>query len=340
MILIEEAVSRLNANGQRHGVSVKPWPRRSKQRRHLHELEEMIAPLRIPIELRAFWNTWDPGSLTWPCLDGLHSLSKLTDRYQAERPLSPAILLPIADWADLSVWVELATATHPGGRVFRASDTESHVDLWSFDISGFLTLLADAFEADMIDDVSGGLHQSHFEALATRSVREYVSAASPRRIESVDRSRFPGHWLSADGLPADHFNLRGATHTVEEFKASREEQAHVRATLRGHYQNTICGGPIRGCIGNFGDDTGTLQVFVPLLAGLAGAIGQDGHVELDVLSFAAKGETFDGLAAKDEMQRAADMGVADLGNDLVLRLAEQMKDLDTSVVVTGLRPIR
>ena len=144
MILIEEAVNRLNTSGQRYGVSVQTWSRRSKYRRHFVEVEELVAPLQIPVELRSLWNTWDPSSLKRPCLDGLLPIDRIAERYQAGRPLSPAILLPVADWDDVSVWVELATATHPGGRVFRASETESFVDLWSFDVSGFLNLLASA----------------------------------------------------------------------------------------------------------------------------------------------------------------------------------------------------
>ena len=55
---------------------------------------------------------------------------------------------------------------------------------------------------------------------------------------------------------------------------------------------------------------------------------------------APQGIGVESLEARNDMQRAADMGVADMGNDVVLRLAEQMKNLDTSIVVTGLRPIR
>lgn len=340
MILVDEAIERLNSAGRPYGVTMQPWSRRSKHRRHILEIEEAVAPLRLPTELRSFWNVWNPGSLAWPCLDGLLPLHAILDRRERERPLAPAILLPIADWSNTRLWIELASASHPGGRIFRGENNDSHVDLWSFGISGLFDVFALAFERGLIDEKVGGLHRSHLEALITREVREYVSAASPRRIESVDRSRFPTHWLSADGLPPDHFELQGATHTVEEFKASRRDDPHVRATLQGHYANTVCGGPIRGCVGTFRDDSGEIQVFVPLLAGLAGAIGQDGEVELDVLSFTPLGSGLDALSARNDMQVAADMGVGDLGNDVVLRLTEQLKDLDTSIVVTGLRPIR
>lgn len=340
MILVDEAVERLNLAGRKYGVSLGRWPRRANPQRHLEEIEGAIAPLRVPREIRSFWNSWDPSTLEFPCLDRFFALNDLLEQRTLERPVSPAVLLPIADWDRSRVWVELASAVHPGGRIFRGTADESHVDLWAFDIAGFFEILAVAFERDLIDDTTGGLHRSHLEAVATSQVREHVSALSPRRIEAIDRSRYPRHWLSAEGLPADHFELRGPTHTVESFKAARIANPQLRATLRGFYENTVCGGPISGCVGTFQDTSGELQVFVPLLAGLAGAVGQRGEAELDVMCVAPQGIGVESLEARNDMQRAADMGVADMGNDVVLRLAEQMKNLDTSIVVTGLRPIR
>ncbi len=340
MILVEEAVQRFNNAGRPYGVAVKPWSRRAKHRRMIAEIEQAILPLQLPMELRSFWNAWDPSSVEWPCLDGFVPVRDVLDRHDLSRPLSPEILLPFADWSRNRIWIELASDTHPGGRIFRGDTEHSFVDLWAFGVSELLDMLAIAFERDLIDEHVGGLHQSHVEALATRKVREYVSNASPRRVEALDRSCFPDHWLAAEGLTRNHFALRGATHSIEAFKAAREAAGDLSATLTGYYENTICGGPIRGCIGTLVDDTGEIQVFVPLLSRLAGAMGWDGQVEIDVVAFEPHGTALAELSARDDMQRAADMGVADLGNEVVLRLAEQMKGLDTSIVVTGLRPVR
>lgn len=340
MILVEEAVQRFNNAGRPYGVAVRPWSRRAKQHRLIAEIEQAILPLKLPMELRSFWSAWDPSSVQWPCLDGFVPLKHVLERQDLSRPLSPAILLPFADWSRSRIWIELGSASHPGGRIFRGDSDQSYVDLWAFGVSELLDMLSTAFERDLIDERRGGLHQSHVEAVATKQVREYVSAASPRRVEALDRSSFPEHWLAAEGLTADHFALRGPTHTVEAFKAARATAGNVSATLTGYYENTICGGPIRGCIGTLVDDTGQIQVFVPLLSRLAGAMGWDGQVELDVIAFEPHGTELGELTARDDMQRAADMGVADLGNEVVLRLAEQMKELDTSIVVTGLRPVR
>ena len=340
MILVDEAVERFNNAGRPYGVAVRPWSRRAKQRRMIAEIEQAILPLQLPMELRSFWNVWDPSTVEWPCLDGFVSLKHVLDRRDLSRPLSPAILLPFADWSRNRIWIELASDAHPGGRIFRGDIEQSHVDLWAFGVSELLDMLATAFERDLIDELGGGLHQSHLEAVATHQVREHVSAIAPRRVEALDRSSFPPHWLSAEGLTPEHFALRGATHTIEDFTSARETDGHVSATLTGYYENSICGGPIRGCIGTLVDDTGEIQVFVPLLSRLAGAMGWDGQVELDVVAFEPHGTGLDQLSARNEMQRAADMGIADLGNEVVLRLAEQMKDLDTSIVVTGLRPVR
>lgn len=340
MILIEEAVQRFNLAGRPYGVSVRSWSRRSKPARKIEYIEQQLSPLRLPIELRSFWNAWNPDTIKWPCLDGFLSLDHIVERRSLERPVSPAVLLPIARWKESLIWVELATDSHPGGRVFRGGLNDTHVDLWAFGISSLLDLLALGFEQDLIDTQNGGYHNSHLEALATRHVREHVSRQSPRRIEATDRSQQPDHWLAAEGLTREHFELRGATHTVQSFIEERERDPELRATLSGYFQNTICGGSISGCVGTLTDDTGTLQVFVPLVADLTGAIGRDGDVEIDVFSLSSVSEELDHSGIRRELRRVTTSRQQDLGREAVTRLSQQLRDLDTTIVVTGLRAIR
>ena len=158
--------------------------------------------------------------------------------------------------------------------------------------------------------------------------------------EAIDRTAFSDHWLQAEGLGHDHFTLRGATHTVRSFRLQRETSAQVTATLVGTYETSVGGGPLRGCVGRFTDETGSLQVFVPQITGLSGAVGEGGAVEMDILAVAPNGTDLSSLSAKDDLQRAANIGLYDYENDMIVRLFEQMKYLDTSIVVTGLRPIR
>lgn len=340
MILIEEAVQRFNLAGRPYGVTVRPWSRRSKHVRKIQNIEEQLSPFQLPLELRSFWNDWNPDSIQWPCLDGFIPLDGVLERRNRERPISPAILLPIAQWTESTIWIELATKSHPGGRVFRGGLDDTHVDLWAFGISGLLDLLALGFEQDLIDARHGGYEDSHLEALATRHVREHVSRVSPRRIEATDRSQQPDHWMAAEGLSPEHFELRGATHTVESFIKAREQDPELRATLRGYFQNTICGGSISGCVGTLTDDTGTLQVFVPLVADLTGAIGRDGDVEIDVFSLSSVSHELDHSGIRRELRRVTSTRQKDLGREAVTRLSEQLRDLDTTIVVTGLRSIR
>lgn len=340
MILIQEAVERFNTAGRTYGVNVRPWPRRSKHQRKILQIEEHLSPLRLPMELRSFWNGWNPESVKWPCLDGLLSLDHVLERRERERPVSPAILLPVARWGESNIWIELASEIHPGGRVFRGGVHDTHVDLWAFGVSGLLDLLTTAFQQDLIDEQHGGYHQSHLEALATRQVREHVSRRSPRRIEAVDRSQQPDHWMAAEGLTREHFELRGATHTVDSFTEERAYHPQLRATLSGYFQNTICGGSIAGCVGTLTDDTGSLQVFVPLVADLTGAIGRDGDVEIDVFSLPTMSKEVDHSGIRHELRRVSSTRQQGLGREVVMRLSEQLRDLDTTIVVTGLRPIR
>lgn len=302
------------------------------------DIASQIAPLELPQELRAFWSGWDPQSLRWPIFEGFIPLSHVIDRHESEHPPAPAVLMPIADWSSSRIWIELATRSHPGGRIFHSYHDEFELSLWGFGLSGLLDLISDALERDLIDDRTGGLHRTHFDAVVKRSLDELIGRDAQRSFEAAARIDFPEHWREAEGIDADHYALRGATHTVESLRAQRSGNGSVTATLVGTYETSVGGGPLRGCIGTFTDPTGSMQVFVPQLTGLTGAIGHDGSVEIDVLAVQPNGEGLQSLSAKGDLQRAVNAGNADYSKALVMQLFEQMKYLDTSIVVTGLRP--
>ena len=339
MILVEEAVERLNKAGAPYGVRLSTWKRRSKNQQLLDAIQRDIAPLALPDELRAFWSRWDPSSLQWPVFDGLIPLSYIIDRRQMEQPQSATVLMPIADWMHSRIWIELSTETVAGGRVFFSSNDRSELKLWAFGISDLLDLISSAFERDLINDRTGDLHDVHFNALVKRNLDQQIGEEAQRSFEGMARINFPAHWRLAEGLSPDHFALRGATHTVKGLQAERQEADSVTATLVGTYETSIGGGPLSGCVGTFTDETGVVQVFVPQLTGLNGAVGQGGAVEMDVIAMPPNGGGISSLSAKNELQQAVSAGRYDYSNDIVLRLFEQMKYLDTSVVVMSLRPI-
>ena len=340
MILLDEAVERFNRAGRPYGVRIGPWTRRAKSRTMLAGIETAIAPLELPQELRSFWSKWNPATLRSPALDGFVSLDRMIERREIDCPPCPLVLLPIADWAHARIWIELATSEHPGGRIFHSYHDETELSLWAFGFSGLLDLLSIAFERDAIDDRTGSIHAGQMEQIISKSLDETLPAQMSRRLEGVDRSRFPPHWQQAEGLSEDHYVLQGASHTVDVFLGERSAQDQVVATLVGVYQTSVGGGPLPGCVGTFEDATGTLQVFIPQSTAIVGAVGHDGAVEIDVVAVAPNGAGLNSLSARNDLQRAAHIGLFDYGNDMMQRLFEQMKYLDTSIVVTSMRPIR
>ena len=340
MILLDESVDRFNRAGRAYGVRIDPWTRRTKARSILADVEADIYPLELPAELRAFWSRWNPATLRSPALDGFIPLDQIVDRRDIDCPPCPSVLLPIADWTHARIWMELASQDHPGGRVFHSYHDESELSLWAFGMSALLDLISKAFERDAIDDRTGTIHARHLERIISHSLDDVLPRRSPRRFEGADRSRFPAHWKRAEGLSEDHFVLRGASHTVAGFLDQRETDTQVAATLSGVYQTSVGGGPLHGCIGTFEDETGSLQVFIPQMTAVVGAVGHDGAVEIDVLAVAPNGAGLDSLSARADLQRAAHVGLFDYGKDMMERLIEQMKYLDTSIVVTSMRPIR
>ena len=340
MILLEEAIARFNRAAHPYGTGVSTWRRVNKPGRLLAEIEQEIAPLTIPVELRAFWHRYNPGSINPPALEGFIPLDYVAEQRRLDHPPAPAVLLPIADWSHSRVWMELASEHHPGGRIFHSYHDETEVSLWAFGLSGLFDLMSFAFERDLIDDRRGQLHEHHFEIVVRKHLDELVSEHAPRRFEAVDRSQFSVHWQQAEGLPIDHFTLRGATHTVATLREEREHSTPIVATLQGRFELEVGGGPIHGCIGTFTDVSGEMQLFIPQPAAVLGSVGTDGEVEIDVLAVAPNGRDRDSLSARRELEHAVAAGWVVSERDLFRRLMRQMRQLDTSIVATALRPIR
>jgi len=339
MILLDEAIERFNASVRPYGLGVAPWRRAGKARRLIREIDDWVAPLVLPTELRLFWQRFDPASIVRPALDGFIPLEESLERRVIDCPPAPKVLYPIADWTHSRVWIELESEEHPGGRIFHSYHDESEVSLWAFGLSGLFDLLSEAFERDLIDDRRGGLHPTNFEALVRRQLDDLVGPDSIRRFEAMDRSQFLSHWQSAEGLANDHFVLRGATHTVKGLQAEREKLHSVTATMQGRFDIDVGGGPLGGCVGTFSDVSGEIQVYIPEVTALAGSVGQGGRVEIDVVAVSPNGNSVETLSARTDIERAVTAGLTIDDKDVFARLVRQMRKLDTSVVVTALRPI-
>ncbi len=339
MILLHEAIERFNDSARPYGIRVSPWRRRARAARLVSEIERVIAPLELPAELRTFWLTYDPSTVVRPALHGFIPLQEAKERRFLDCPPAPRVLFPFADWTHSRVWVELATKDHPGGRVFHTYHDESEASLWAFGVSELFDLMSVAFDRDIIDDRQGGLHARNFEALVRRQLNQTVGAETPRRFEAVDRSQFPAHWQLAEGLGHDHFELRGATHSVATLQRERQDSESVSATMQGRFTFDVGGGPLDGCVGTFADDSGSVQIFVPHNAAVTGSLGEAGRVEIDVVAMQPNGSHLESLSARKDLEHAltADLSVDD--QDLFMRLMQEMRNLDTSVVATALRPI-
>lgn len=340
MILLEEAVARFNAAGRAYGVVVKPWRSLRRTRQLLTDVERAIEPLRLPQELKTFWATYDPSTIAAPALEGFIPLEFAVERREIDCPPAPQVLLPIADWTQSRVFIELESDNHPGGRIFHGYHDETEVSLWAFGISGLLDVLSSAFERDMLDDRLGTLDQRSLHRLVEAQLDEILEPSAPRQFEAVDRSCFTPHWQFAEGLAFDYFELRGATHTVASLEDERHRKSNVTATLVGHFRATVGGGPLGGTMGVLTDESGSMQVFVPQSTAVAGAVGPTGEVEMDVFAVPMAGADLDSIDEHRELQQAVRGGWAFDERALVDRLFSQLHELDMSIVATALRPIR
>ncbi|MGI9606285.1 MAG: hypothetical protein ACR2P0_09130 [Acidimicrobiales bacterium] len=339
MILLDEAVDRFRAAAAPYGVRLRQWSRLADPARWVREIEMAIEPLRLPDELRAFWLTWDPSTLVPPVLEGFIPLQSVAAERRLECPPCPEILLPIANAAHARIWIELAGDDHPGGRVFHSHHDETEVRLWAFGVSGLLDAVSACFECDGIDDRSGELDRVLVDLVVGRGLDKMLPNDAPRAFEGMDRSRQPIHWRAAEGIGPDHFSLQGATQTVAGLE-ERRRSGSLSATLEGDYRDVVGGGPLDGTVGVFRDCSGEVQVFVPRATSLRGAVGIDGRVEIDVIAVAPTGETADALPAKQALEAVGSVQGIAASAELFERLVSEMVDLDTSVIVTAMRPIR
>ena len=341
MILLDEATARFTSASRPYGVRFRRWSRLADPRQHLDRIQDEIRPLGLPDELAAFWSTWDPSTIGPPVLDGFIPLSRVVAERRLDCPPCPLILLPLAHVYDGRVWVELATSVHPGGRIFHSSFDDSVAHLWAVGISDLLDVLSVALECDAIEDRAATIDPVRLSRFIDERLDSVLAPGVPRRFEGMDRSRQPEHWRRAEGLTDEHFRLRGRTHTVSELEAARRRGGIGEpATMVGTYRDSIGGGPIRGTVGVFDDHTGSVQVFVPQATTVSGAIGSGGRVEIDVVAMRPEGNAIEAMSTRAELQLAASLGAVDVSTDLLRRLAEEMSRLDTSVIVTAMRPIR
>lgn len=222
---IDSAVDRLDDALRRAGL---PPLERATDEVSLAEVDDAVAPYELPPDVRRFWELVDPSSLavrTFPDLLAPAAALKLRQVELEEAAPGvatgpPPLLFTIAYASHVSLSVELASTSGPGGTIFRWDYTEPgfRVEYRTFaDLLGVLTELVSENAAE---------HNGGFVFLpdgadeAKRLERLRRAGPHPLYGDAAEISgrleEWPEHWLEASRIDLASRVPLGTTHTIDE----------------------------------------------------------------------------------------------------------------------------
>ena len=247
----------------------------------LAQAEALIAPLRVPAEVRRFWQRVDPR--TFAAVPAFHPVDPSTalnmwstgrEQFAAQQP---AILLLVGGDGHGCLSVELDSPDVEGGALFE----------WDVVVSDFVRRFTTFGE--WISHLTGLIEQGAFERRELRGKTwlflhdALVDPASPPAGESYyvvpnDILGWPPHWQRASGLQPEDIEPRGATHSIGELLAS-DPHSPLQATVAGSV--IALGGSTHSTQVRVNDGTGTIDIHCPAAVTLLGPTCP-GEFEFDV----------------------------------------------------------
>jgi hypothetical protein len=286
----------------------------------LDAIDETIAPMSLPAQVRRFWQRVDPRSLcVWaypaPIDPGL-----ALDTWKQHRDEFPAIapralfLVGYASWACMSV--ELDSPHSSGGSLFEWRLEDGDFYLRYHDLSGWLDWITELLLAGEFERREGGTGEMLLltdpHASLPRNALPAPASSSPVHgdITAYERAplRWPAHWQRLSGIDPEDVVPRGATHTISELLTSDPTLA-LEATIAARVED----------LGGFGDvtrvrvsdGTGTISINCPVAVTMLKP-GMRQHYEFDV------------VVPPGERQRPPDLDAIEPADDPVEDISQRL----------------
>jgi hypothetical protein len=223
-------------------------PREGTDAAQLDRVDAAIAPLRLPAQVRRFWERVDPATLrvwAFPQPVGpefaLDSWAQQRDEFPGMAPAA-LFLVGYESWNCMSV--ELDSPLGEGGSLFE----------WRLEDGGFY--LRHHRLSDWLDRITSLLVDGSFERrpgatgpmLHLQDPEAGLSLAAPRAAlpphpvhgdaTEIPREadQWPVHWQRLSGIEPEHFQPRGATHSIAELLAS-DPEVRLEATIAGRVED-------------------------------------------------------------------------------------------------------
>ncbi|MCP4963602.1 MAG: hypothetical protein GY926_00010 [bacterium] len=281
---IDQAVSDLAGIAARLGLD---GPRRTPEGsvavERIEQVRREIAPLELPADVVYFWSNWDYRSfdvLDVRSIGLLSPMDALAERSGWVGLEYPSILLPLTRVQYSCLSIELHTASAEGGRLF---DLSSHFEsyLVGSGVVDMLTLLATALWRG--SDPTGPGEDNAYFGLLDNKARELGSVEA-----GIPIGEWPQHWLEAEGFDEEGIAPRGATHSIAQFEAERQDRWPLHAFLRGEWKFQAGVGGVE--YGSLTDETGSVVLRVPVDVPNVG-LGSEKQVEFEVESVGPSEQT-------------------------------------------------
>jgi len=274
----------------------------------LEELERAIAPMRLPADVRWFWQRVDPltmGFRTWP---EIHRPDRALVAWRMEHDefpgQNPGALVQIAYTSQSCMCVELDVGDIPGGALFASYIPDGEYERRFNDLGEWLVEIACHVELGRFVrcEYPGQLYL----AVPDPDTEELEEAAptplAPHPVHGdvvhigSDILDWPEHWQRATGLEATDLALRGATHTIAELLAL--PSAHrTRATILGRVIHLLgSGASIRVRVD---DGSAAIEVACPAATTMLGPRIDD-WFEFDVVVESVGAGDHDAVASDSE----------------------------------------
>ncbi len=198
MILLEAAASRFALAVAPHGVTCEPVASLRKSIAAVAALNDVLSPLSLPDELRAFWTWWDAGDFRQPALDGFFSPEDALARREKLLGIGyPTSLIPFAAYGRGLVWMELQSDEHPGSRVYHGSFNDPELHLWTIGVSGLLDLLTECLERAGVISWETDHHRLDAGVFTDVLGDHHIDLGAPAgdwAVPLADPHTWPAHW--------------------------------------------------------------------------------------------------------------------------------------------------
>jgi hypothetical protein len=266
----------------------------------LDQIAAEIAPLRLPADVRRFWERIDPATLgveVFPALCNPRFALETWQSGRSEFPGHPAVLFLIGyeSWSCMSI--ELDGPGGVGGTLFQWRLEGGDFHLGHRRIGDWIARIAELITARSYERLAG----NRGTVLRIEDDLDEIRSAKLRAggsdhplyggLTAIAREplQWPAHWQRAAGIEPHDIHARGATHTVAELLAS-DPATEIRATIAGLVSDLAgFGSDIRVRIT---DGTETIEILCPApVTALGPVVGESFEFDVVIPAGARRGSS-------------------------------------------------